>query len=123
MRPDHLPPTHISTFLGTPCLRGFLRSSPLHRPQGFPSISSRASLGDPSLGTPSLGTPLPPGPTLSLPSPRMGLRRGQAHTNTTATMSSDTTASAAKRPASTGRERGPHPEQEPGGWGPRQEGG
>lgn len=114
MRPDHPPPTHISTPLGTPSLRGFLRSSPKHRPQGFPGTSRACpKWGGAPWGPPPWGHLVPLGPALPLFSPWVGLLRRRAHTNTTTTMSSDTTASVATRPARRGRERGPHPEQEP----------
>lgn len=121
MRPDHPPPTHISTSLGTPCLRGFLRSSPQAMPPGFPQLCLQGFPGGPLHGDllPRDTTPFKPSPFLSLP--WVGLLRGRAHTNTTATISRDTTASVATSPARSGSERGPHPEQEAGWWGPKQE--
>lgn len=127
MRPDHPTPTHTSPpphLCRDPVPQGFPQEFPPAVPPGFPQHCLQGFPGGPLHGdllrrdtTPASGF------DLSLFSPWVGLLRWRAHKNTTTTISRDTTASVATRPASSGRERGPHPEQEPGGWGPKQEDG
>ena len=61
IRPDHPPPTYISTSLGTPFFRGFLRSSPSSTPRVSPTAPPGLPQGEvgPSRETSSLGTPPP----------------------------------------------------------------
>lgn len=116
MKPDHPLPTPHIHLPGDPLLQGFPQGFPQTPPPGFPQHLLQGFPGPPPWDPLSRDTtPLqaPPLPWLSL---RPG--RGRAHTNTTPTIISDITASAATRPASSRGERGPHPEQKPGGWGP-----
>lgn len=71
MKPDHPPPTHRSTSLGTRCFRGFLRGSPSSTPRVSPTAPPGLPQGAPSMGTSSLGTP-PLLQALPCPCPHLG---------------------------------------------------